>query len=251
MRLLIYNIRYATGTDWHFHLPLPFSGYLRKTHHRLPKLIQFLKSTNSDVIGLLEVDCGSRRTKHQCQPEIIARQLNHYCVYKSKYSQNSVLQKIPITNKQGNALLTNKRIQKQEFYYFRRGIKRLMMELDLEDVVILLVHLSLRFRPRQEQLQDIYTRVKTIRKPVILAGDFNVLSGVRELELFLASTGLTNANRKGFYSYPSRGPKREIDFILYSPEIKPLGFHMPDVRFSDHRPLIFDFDITSPVVVKE
>ena len=41
MRLLVYNIRYATGTGPAFHLPLPGAGYLRSNrkvlerHHRV------------------------------------------------------------------------------------------------------------------------------------------------------------------------------------------------------------------------
>ena len=31
MRFLLYNIRYATGTGLHFHLPVPFSGYFRQS----------------------------------------------------------------------------------------------------------------------------------------------------------------------------------------------------------------------------
>lgn len=241
--MLLYNIRYGTGANWNFHLPFPFSGYLRRTHRKFPILTDFIKSINPDIIGLLEVDCGSIRSKKECQPEILARQLDHYYVYKSKYPVNSIWQKLPLTRMQGNALLTNNEIKNQHFHYFRKGIKRLMIELELDNFIVLLVHLSLKYRHRQEQLQDIYTHVKKIKKPLIVAGDFNSWWGLGELKLFLASTGLINANQKGFFSHPSWNPKREIDFILHSPQIRGCSFQMPDVQFSDHRPLVFDFEI--------
>jgi endonuclease/exonuclease/phosphatase family metal-dependent hydrolase len=76
---------------------------------------------------------------------------------------------------------------------------------------------------------------------VIVAGDFNVLWGDRELELFLAATGLSNANDKGRPSHPSRAPKRQLDYILHSPDLLVENFSIPKVTFSDHAPLICDF----------
>ena len=38
MRLLLYNIRYATGTGPAFHLPLPGAGYLRSSRSELERI---------------------------------------------------------------------------------------------------------------------------------------------------------------------------------------------------------------------
>jgi endonuclease/exonuclease/phosphatase (EEP) superfamily protein YafD len=35
----------------------------------------------------------------------------------------------------------------------------------------------------------------------------------------------------------------ELDFVLVSSEIEITDFRVPDVRYSDHRPLICDFNI--------
>ena len=61
--------------------------------------------------------------------------------------------------------------------------------------------------------------------------------------LFTQAAGLANANRQGLPSYPSRSPRRELDFILHSAEIEINRFEIPDVQFSDHLPLICDFTI--------
>ena len=243
MRFLLYNIRYGTGGGWKFHFPLPFSGYLKKTHKKFSTLVNFITSTNPDIIGLLEADCGSVRFNNESQPKVLAQHLKHFYVYQSKYLQKSIWQSLPLIRKQGNAFLTNMEIKKQDFHYFRQGVKRLMIEIELEDVVVLLVHLSLKFRHRQEQLKDIYTHVKRIKKPLIVSGDFNTRWGAGELKLFLASTGLKNANKEGHLSHPSRSPQRELDFILHSPQIKINSFEMPDIRFSDHRPIVCGFEI--------
>ncbi len=243
MRLLLYNIRYAAGIGRQFHLPVPYSGYLKNTNGNLKKIVDFIRPIHPDIIGLIEVDAGSFRSGKSNQAKAIARELKYSHVYQSKYSNKSVAQKVPVLNKQGNAILTNREILSQKFHYFRNGIKRLVIEIELENFSIFLVHLSIKFRHRQYQLQDLHALLKDVNKPVIVAGDFNVLWGDRELQLFLAATNLQNANSNGQPSHPSRAPRRQLDYIFHSPEIRVTHFKIPRVKFSDHAPLICDFDL--------
>jgi endonuclease/exonuclease/phosphatase family metal-dependent hydrolase len=155
-----------------------------------------------------------------------------------------VAQKVPLVNKQGNAILTNQKIISHRFHYFSEGIKRLVIELELEDFNIFLVHLSLKFRHRQYQLQELHRMVEEVGKPVMVAGDFNVFWGDRELQLFLAATGLTSANGAGQPSHPSRAPRRQLDYIFHSPEIQATDFQIPHVKLSDHVPLLCDFEVS-------
>jgi endonuclease/exonuclease/phosphatase (EEP) superfamily protein YafD len=85
--------------------------------------------------------------------------------------------------------------------------------------------------------------VKHAVKPVIVAGDFNVLWGDRELQAFLVSTGLQNGNSLGQPSHPSRSPRRQLDYIFHSPQIRTTGFTIPRIKLSDHAPLVYDFEI--------
>src|SRR5450759_113395 len=62
VRLLLYNIRYATGTGPAFHLPVPGAGYLRSNPQVLSEITEFIKRQDPDVVGLIEVDTGSIRT---------------------------------------------------------------------------------------------------------------------------------------------------------------------------------------------
>jgi len=211
----------------------------------MKKILDFIGSVNPDVIGLIEVDGGSFRSKKNNQAEAIAWELQHDHVYRSKYPATSVAQKLPLLKKQGNAILTNQEIVSQKFHYFREGVKRLVIELELADFSVFLVHLSIKFRHRQYQLQDLHSMLKSSKKPVIVAGDFNVLRGNRELQLFLAATGLKSANLNGQPSHPSRAPRRQLDYIFHGPEIKVTDFEIPQVKFSDHTPLVCEFDIAA------
>jgi endonuclease/exonuclease/phosphatase family metal-dependent hydrolase len=59
----------------------------------------------------------------------------------------------------------------------------------------------------------------------------------------MRAAGLRSANTAGLASFPARAPRIELDFVLVSEQIAVNDFHIPDVRFSDHRPLVCDFQV--------
>jgi endonuclease/exonuclease/phosphatase family metal-dependent hydrolase len=246
MRLLVYNIRYATGVGPSFHLPLPGAGYLRSNRRVLAQITAFIKQQDPDVVGLIEVDTGSVRSGMVNQADFIAHSIGHYSTYECKYGVASVNQMMPIVRKQSNAFLAAPRVRGERFHYFDTGIKRLIIELELDQVAIFLVHLSLKYRHRQYQLRYLHDLVAKTAKPVIVAGDFNTFWGEHEIYLFMHASGLRSANQKGLPSYPSRNARKELDFILCSEEIHIDRFAIPDVRLSDHLPLVCDFTVREP-----
>ena len=243
MRLVVYNIRYATGAGAAFHLPVPGAGYLRNNRSVLRQITQFLREMDADVVGLIEVDTGSVRSRLVNQAQHIADALGHYSIYECKYGTESINNYLPIVRKQSNAFLAAPRVAGERFHYFDSGIKRLIIELELDDVCIFLVHLSLRYRHRQYQLRHLHQLVAAATKPVIVAGDFNTFWGSHELYLFQQATGLRSANTAGLPSFPAHRPRAELDFVLVSPQVEVTGFAIPDVRLSDHRPLVCDFTV--------
>ncbi|MBK7250312.1 MAG: endonuclease/exonuclease/phosphatase family protein [Gammaproteobacteria bacterium] len=245
MRLLTYNIRYATGTGPAFHLPLPGAGYLRSNRRVLEAITRFISAEQPDVVGLIEVDTGSVRTGMVNQAEFIASELGHYSTYECKYGTGSINQLVPIVRKQANAFLASPDVTGERFHYFDTGIKRLIIELELDELCIFLVHLSLKFRQRQYQLRYLHDLVVRTEKPVIVAGDFNTFWGTHEIYLFMRATGLRSANAAGLPSFPARRPRVELDFILVGESIEVTDFRVPNVRFSDHRPLVCDFRVVS------
>lgn len=243
MRFLLYNVRYCAGIGAKFHFPVPYAGYLKRTTGNLECIMTFIESVHPSIIGLIEIDSGSFRTDNVCQADIIARELGYSHIVETKYADSSVAHRVPILNKQGNALLTNDEIVSHKFHYFDEGFKRLVIEVQLHDVTIFLVHLSLLYRRRQKQLEHLHKIVSNVEGPKIVAGDFNVLWGDKELKRFLEATGLKSANEEGFSSYPSRYPVRQLDYILHSKDLEPTHFEIPEVIYSDHAPLVCDFEL--------
>ena len=243
MRLLLYNIRYAVGGGASMHMPIPGAGYVLGNQAVLPEITRFIKSVDPDVVGLIEVDTGSIRSRNVNQAEKIAADLGMNTSYETKYGERSFNQILPIVRKQGNAFMAAPRVHGERFHYFDTGIKRLIIELEMDDFAIFLVHLSLKYRHRHLQLRHLYDLIQETEKPVVVAGDFNTFWGVNEIYLFMKAAGLTSANSECIPTYPSRAPRKELDFVLYQDGIKVTDFHVPEVRHSDHLPLVCDFEL--------
>ena len=243
LRLLIYNIRYASGSGRAFNLPVPGAGYLRSSRENLARITDFIKEQDPDLVGLIEVDTGSIRTGRVNQAEAVAEALGHYSTYECKYGEESLNSRIPIVRNQANAFLAAPRVRGERFHYFNTGIKRLIIELELEEVRVFLVHLSVKYRHRHHQLRHLHELIKGSDKPVIVAGDFNTFWGEHEMYLFMEAARLKSANRQSLPSYPSGSPRIELDFILYGDGLDVLNFDVPEVRYSDHLPLICDFSL--------
>ena len=225
------------------HLPIPGAGYLLGNRRNLQKITDFIKSQDPDIVGLVEVDTGSIRSRRINQAESIAQALGHYSAYQCKYGVSSFNTHVPIVRKQGNAFLAAPHVHGERFHYFEKGIKRLIIELELEECSVFLVHLSLKYRHRHAQLHHLHDLVVASNKPVIVAGDFNTFWGQHEIYLFMRAAGLQSANVGSLPSYPSTAPRKELDFVLYGSGITVKDFSIPRVTFSDHLPLICDFEV--------
>ncbi len=244
MRLMLYNMRYATGTGFKFHLPVPFGGYFRKTRKNLDALIRFFRDQRADVLGLVEIDAGSYRSGHRSQADLIAQKLRQRPFCRSKYDRRDWWSRLPLMRKQANAFLCGAPVVHERAHFLRKGVKRLVMELELADVVIFVVHLALGRRCREAQLADLARLVQKAKKPFLIAGDFNAFAGKVELRDFMQALQLSSANVRDLPTFPSRAPRWQLDFILHGPGIRVTDFRVVrDVRLSDHLPLICDFEV--------
>jgi len=243
LRFLLYNIRYGAGVGASFHLPVPCAGYLKSSESNFARIVDFIRSVSADIVGLVEVDSGSFRAEKSCQASRLAGQLGYHYLVQTKYKEGSMATRVPVLKDQGNALLFRQPIRSHHYHFFDKGVKRLVLEAATDEVTVFLIHLSLTYRRRQHQLEQLYQMVRGVQGPLIVAGDFNLLWGEQELGLFLAATGLVSANTAGRPSHPSHAPKRQLDFILYNSGLLLQNFSIPSVKFSDHTPLLCDFTV--------
>ena len=242
MKFLLYNIRYGTGK----YLIKRFKhirGYLGRSEKQIDRIGKFIKRQKPDIVGLVEVDLGSFRMKSKNQAEILSEMTDKNFIYQYKYEENSRYMKFPMVRKQGNALLSNKEIVNHKFHYLDNGMKKLIIEIETNGIVIFLVHLALGGKTRMKQFVQLFSLIEICEKPMIVAGDFNTLWGTEEIELFMKAGKLKSANLEKKPTFPSWSPKKELDFVLHSENIKINDVKVIKTMLSDHLPILIDFDI--------
>ena len=109
--------------------------------------------------------------------------------------------------------------------------------------MIFLVHLALGGKTRMKQFVQLFSLIEKCDKPMIVAGDFNTLWGTEEIELFMKVGKLKSANLERKPTFPSWSPKKELDFVLHSENIKINDVKVIKTMLSDHLPILIDFDI--------
>jgi len=204
--------------------------------------MKFIQEQDPDILGLIEVDTGSYRTNFTNQVELIAAHLKQHHQSSVKYKHGILTKAFPILRKQANAVLTKKKLPAGNFHYFPAGVKRLIIEVDIDGMRFFLVHLAIQKSVRKVQLAHLAKLAKG-RTPVIIAGDFNTFSGSQEIRGFQEELGLFNPNEQGHPTYPSWKPEKQIDFILCSKHVRVHRFEIPKVKYSDHLPIVMDFNV--------
>lgn len=96
------------------------------------------------------------------------------------------------------------------------------------------------YRLRAQEVRALRARVEAEELPVILAGDFNATPYNWEFrQLARGRIDAFRARGRGWGgTYRSDLPLVRIDHVLADPAFEVVAAHVPDVRFSDHRPLV-------------
>lgn len=245
MRFLLYNIAYGTGAPLGYtHGLLTLPRYLVATRHHMQYLRRFLKAAKPDIVGMVEIDKGSFRSRGRDNAEEIARELKHNYTYSIKYHDRSPGRWLPLLRHQGNAMFAENKLEECQQHFMPMGFKRLVLEATVNGIRVFLVHLSLNKRTRERQLEFLSRMIKQYREPLVMAGDFNSFQGKHELADLINDTGLRNVNTAGNPTFPAWKPRKELDFILVSEEINIERFKvLSQVRLSDHLPLLLDFKV--------
>jgi len=243
MKFLVYNIAYGTGSPGgEAKRLLTTHRYLRTPVKPFGGIAGFIRKEQPDIIGLIEADAGSFRTNRRNHAALLATQLGNFnTVSTPKYGSASWLNRMPYLKHQHNALLTRHPMENFQFHYMARGTKKLIISGMVDGVHVLLVHLALSAATRQKQLLELAKYVDSGR-PTIIAGDFNTFNGELEITRFCRELQLLNANQQADFTYPAWQPRQQLDYILYTPSLKLRDFRIPQVEFSDHLPLIAEFD---------
>lgn len=243
MKLLTFNIQVGNNTSqFHHYLTRSWQHFLpykdrAKNLQRIADLIN-----KYDLVALQEVDGGSLRTNGINQIEFLAKLADfpywHQQTNRNlgKFAQHSngmlsrfkptLIEDHPLPGMRGRgAILTR----------FGEG---------QDALVVVVMHLALRKKTRKEQLEYIYNLIAPY-KYHILMGDMNAETMELLEDSSLKNLGLILPQNEA--TYPSWNPKRCLDHILLSPELKIEQVNVLHQPISDHLPI--EVDIRLPDVV--
>lgn len=227
IRVVTYNIHHGEGTDGKFDLE---------------RIARVIKAEKPHLVGLNEVDQGTRRTNGVDAPAELARLTGMQSVFEKnidhdggKYG-NAVLSRIPIVRHENHKLPSD-----------YKGEQRGVLEVEVGDkegetLLFLCTHLD--YRPDDHERM---TSVATIEKVVegrdgqaaILVGDMNATPDSRVMAELAKTWGRSNDNP--LLTFPSANPNKQIDYILFRPAdnwkvVECRVLHEPVA--SDHRGLM-------------
>jgi len=252
-RLIVYNIEYCEGITGLWYDYLKFWKVLFPPKGIDYKIVEAFRKLKPDIVSLIEIDTGSFRSK---KDEVVYFEkrlgMNNF-IEKIKYPFQGWLRLfhyVPILNKQANAIIAKKKLSKVRYHIFHEGTKRMVIEATIhvpKKVTLLLAHLALKKKTRKKQIHELANIVNSIKNPVILMGDFNTFNGEQEINELLTKSHLRHAFQMDKESMtltqPTFHPSRRLDYVLTSHQINVKNYHVLNFHFSDHLPLLVDFEV--------
>ncbi|MFC7073311.1 endonuclease/exonuclease/phosphatase family protein [Halovenus rubra] len=254
MKLLSCNAGYLLDYEgsYHEYVLRPHRGLIgskRAEENALSQLVDVINDEQPDVVGLVEVDQGSLRTRTDGQVADIARRLRergltYHPQAATKYGSGGVIPSLPMLQHLANGVLSTAD-HETVVHYLETGPKRLVIEVSTPEVDIFSTHLAMSGRARRSQLQELAELVTARENPVV-AGDFNTYNGLDEVEAVFDGTELT------VYEPGETVPPRPLDTVVT--DTRTLDFFIApesmavsrcdvlDVQVSDHRPIVMEFE---------
>ncbi len=253
VRLITYNIEYCEGIEGIWYQYLKFWKIFFPPKHLDQQLVLALQRLKPDILALVEVDTGSFRSRGKDEVRFIEHGLHfHNFIERVKYPFQGWLKlfhHVPILDKQANALVSRYPLKNVKYHILHEGTKRVVIESTVscpKPVTLLVAHLALAKHTRAEQITELIKIVNSIKNPVILMGDFNTFNGETEIKKLLKLThlsdkiGLDKASLP--FTEPAWHPTKRLDYILTSSQLKVKKYSVLNFHFSDHLPLMIDFE---------
>ncbi|MCC6547255.1 endonuclease/exonuclease/phosphatase family protein [Candidatus Sumerlaeota bacterium] len=245
LRVVTYNIRGGMGTGDKSQPPV-------SAQDNLPKIADFLRVENADIVLLQEVDVNVKRSGSIDEVAALAKELKFSGYFAPAIDLQgghfgvAMLSRWPITDSRHEMLFkpdySNHTPKYPDYYEEQRVLLVAHVESPMGPVAVLCTHLGLTSDQREKQLQRIaeVAREEAKSRPVIFGGDLNARPEELELRLLDGVLHDTGAVTKRLNTFPWDVPNRCIDYVYTSEHFVPSRLSVPDVLLSDHRPVVVE-----------
>jgi endonuclease/exonuclease/phosphatase family metal-dependent hydrolase len=232
LRVVSYNIKHCQGMDQQVDLP--------RTAAALRKL-------EPDLVGLQEVDLRATRSGGQNQAALLGEELGMHAAFGAFMDFQG--------GKYGLALLSRYPFRRVESIRLPDGNEpRVALHAEVmlpTDEVLDVINLHFDWvgddQFRYAQATALAERIAKLNGPLVILGDFNDQPGSRTLELFHSLAQEADKPAADRFTYSSRAPRSEIDFIFTAPASRWQNLEtrvIDDPLTSDHRSVLSELNLT-------
>jgi endonuclease/exonuclease/phosphatase family metal-dependent hydrolase len=245
-KILFINLGYARGISGrlsehiryayrHFYCPPSIQ------RQSLEQLNQLIKEVKPDLACFVEIDQGSFGSARFNQLKHLVSEDHNFSDIENKYAPDSFLRSFAVTSGKSNAFVSKKKYDFEKIY-FTSGIKRLVYRIKLaEDITLFFAHFSLKKSVRARQLLEARDLMRREEKEVIFLGDFNILSGLQEIDPLLDKGRFILLNRPDMPTFLFHKHELVLDLCVCSSAIsKKASLKILLQSYSDHAALLLE-----------
>ncbi|HRN95823.1 MAG TPA: endonuclease/exonuclease/phosphatase family protein [Candidatus Levybacteria bacterium] len=221
-------------------------------------VIDFLRNTTFDVLALQEVTSREKNGEKENDAEVIAKSLGYHVAYAKSFTTdrhtpvydigNAIISKYPIQETTTHILSDLTTYEKNSSTEPRNAIQAEIM-IQNTSVNFFSTHLgySENLQATAIQLQQTQTLLSVLpQERLVLMGDFNSEPSSQTIKnitqkLVHVDSNLSQPSWTNFKK--EEHPKRRIDYIFTSPDLKIKHFEMKNSTASDHLPLTATIEI--------
>lgn len=205
----------------------------------LDRFADLITQHDPDIIGIVETDQGSVRTRTDGQLNAIMHRLGddgpgYVASSGLKYRDDPITNRIPVLRHMANAAMV--RDGTVRTHRLHRGWKRLLLEVRYAGLSVFIAHLPLApfRRTQQHQLREI-AGMMADRDHAVLYGDLNIHDDGR-LAVLRERAGATIHCPDP--TYPAYDPQRCLDRVITGPGVTLEDEQVLDTVISDHLPVL-------------
>lgn len=209
--------------------------WLPHSNAPLIKAGEMMKRENVDLSFLIEVSGPSLQSGYRNQNDVIANSagLGERQFFTMKEPKRLA--------QEGLGIISHFPLPNHKIHPLSRGILTWYLgesciEINGKKITLFIAHLALGSKVRAKQFKEIAGILKSVKGPIILAGDFNEPTDA-PFEMLQRETSLKHSCSAK--TFPSWKPRYQFDRILLSQEFRVIDQYVPQGELiSDHLPFI-------------
>ncbi len=210
-----------------------------------------IRSQNADIVVLNEVRNAGDHPDYKDQTRILAEKagfpyyrFGEAIKLKSKLPYgNGILSKHHITMFE-KIQIPDPEVKDEDAYYETRCVIKADIKINEQDIVVFGSHFGLANSEKKNAVDTVKALLDQCSKPHVLMGDFNMEPDDQKLKpIYVRMIDTAVYFDEPKYSFPADKPRKRIDYIFISKDVKAVYADIPDLVASDHRLVVSDIEI--------